>query len=92
MEEAKSEVIGRELKASEVREDTIVVVWKQGRPVMATMWVIAVSAVSIVLTADQFMLGLTRCGAGLEQVEDEDHVPMKLFEYLEPVPRKELIN
>jgi hypothetical protein len=74
--------VGRELKASELREDTVVVVWKEGRPVMATMWVITVSEHAVILVKDEFLLALARCGPGLEQVEDEDRVPMKLFEYL----------
>ena len=80
--EIKSE-IGRELKVGELKPDTVVVVSKEGRPA-ATMWVLSVTERQVIFGAGQvgMILILTRCGPDLEQVEDEDRIPMKIREYL----------
>lgn len=80
--EIKSE-IGRELKVSELKIDTVVVVSKEGRPA-ATMWVLTVTERLVLFRAGEIgmILILTRCGADLEQVQDDDRIPMQIREYL----------
>lgn len=79
--------IGRELKVSELKPDTIVVVWKQGSRAAGTMWVRFIGLATVALYAGTIgaTLLLARCGPDHEQVEDDDRVPMKLYEYLGPV-------
>jgi hypothetical protein len=76
--------IGRELKVSELKPETIVVLMKQGRSVAATMWVIAVDDVFVLFRAGATQTDFLaqRCGEGLEQITDDDHIPMHVYEYL----------
>jgi hypothetical protein len=78
-----SNEIGRRLKVSELREGTVVVVMKQGRP-SATMWVWGVTESLVLLMAGEvgMTLILARCGPDLEQVEDDSRAPMVICEYL----------
>lgn len=82
--EAKSSEVGRELKASELRAHTIVWVSKHERAIVLSMWVTEVTASTVALYAGDIrvFLVLKRCGPDLESVEDDDRVPMKIFEYL----------
>ena len=76
--------IGRELKVSELQPRKVVWVCKKGRAAMATLWVIAVSEKYVV-----FYAGVThtefyalRTGPDLDEISDDSHIEMKIFEYL----------
>jgi hypothetical protein len=73
-----------ELKVSELRSGSIVIVWKAGRPAAITVWVGNITEHRVFLLAGEISMTLVliRCGPDLEQVEDDDKVPMKLYEYL----------
>ena len=79
-----SSEIGRELKVSELEVGTVVVVSKAGRPFQITMWVRRLTDTAVFLYAGEvgLRLVLVRCGDARDQVEDEDHLPMKFNEYL----------
>jgi hypothetical protein len=79
----KSEV-GRELKASELQVKTVVWVTKQGRDAMVTMWVreVGPTFVRLYAGATKTFLLLVRAGPDRDEVEDDDHIPMTLYEYL----------
>ena len=76
--------IGRELRVSELTPHSVVVVSKAGRRAALTMWVRDIGKTHVGLFAGELntLLLLSRCGDDLEQVQDEDRVPMKIFEYL----------
>jgi hypothetical protein len=76
--------VGRELKVSELQPRTVVVLWKEGRPAMATVWVVKVGANFVQFAAGKIRMEFIalRCGPELEQIIDDDKVPMKIFEYL----------
>lgn len=75
--------IGRELKVSELRPKTVVVLAKTTRVFAATMWVDRITDAYVWFWAQEIevALCLKRCGPDLEQVED-DEAPMKIYEYL----------
>ena len=79
-----SNEIGRELKVSELQPRTIVLLHKEGRNAMVTMWVVAVGDVYVHFRAGAVHTEFfaERCGPTLEQITDDDHIPMKMFEYL----------
>lgn len=74
--------IGRELKASELKPRTVVVLEKPGRP-RATVWVVQVRKRFVHFRAGvtQMELFLRRTGPDLEGLADEE-LPMKVYEYL----------
>ena len=79
----KNPEIGRELKVSELKPKTVVIVWKEGRQA-ATMWVIEVGDVYVHFRAgvvNMEFLAL-RTGPDLEEITDDHHLPMKIYEYL----------
>ena len=75
--------IGRELKVSELKPRTIVWLFKEGREVAATLWVVEIRPASVRFLAGKFGMEFLakRCGPDLEQIADEDS-PMHVFEYL----------
>lgn len=79
-----SSEIGRELKVSDLKPKTVVWLAKDGRDLMATMWVVDVGDVYV-----HFYAGATginfyakRGGPDLESVTDDTHLPMRIYEYL----------
>jgi hypothetical protein len=75
--------IGRELKVSELRPRSVVVLQKYGRP-CATWWVVEIGEMFVQLRA-----GLTgadffavRSGRNRERISDEFNRPMSVYEYL----------
>jgi hypothetical protein len=79
-----SNEVGRELKVSELQPQTVVWLHKEGRNAMATMWVVAVGDVFVHFRAGAVRTEFfaERCGPELEQITDDDHIPMKMYEYL----------
>ncbi len=75
--------VGRELKASELKRRTVVVVEKPDSG-MATFWVVDVGDVYVHLRAGVVgvELFLMRCGKDLERVTDDSHAVMTIYEYL----------
>jgi hypothetical protein len=76
--------IGRELKVSELKPETVVWLAKEGRDLLATMWVVEVGDLFV-----HFYAGATdmhfyavRSGADLETVADDTHARMRIYEYL----------
>lgn len=80
----KNSEIGRELKVSELKPRQIVLLWKEGRPVMSTMWVVEVGDVYVHFWAGEVVTNLMvmRRGPDLEEITDSSHLKMKIFEYL----------
>lgn len=77
--------IGRELKVSELKPHTVVWILKEGRDVMATMWVVEIGDVYVHFFAQHASIPnflALRCGPDLEQITDDSHVKMQIFEYL----------
>jgi hypothetical protein len=76
--------IGRELKVSELKPRTIVWLGKEGRDTMATMWVVEVGPVYVHFRAGAVRTEFyaERRGPDLDQITDNDHIPMRMFEYL----------
>jgi hypothetical protein len=76
--------IGRELKVSELRPRTIVWLAKEGRPAIATMWVIEVSEIYVHFRAGAVRTEFyaKRRGPDLEEITDDDNTHMRMFEYL----------
>jgi hypothetical protein len=76
--------IGRELKVSELSPRMVVWVGKEGRNTMATMWVVAVLETHVHLRAGAIRteLFLERRGPDLEEITDNSHIPMHLYEFL----------
>jgi hypothetical protein len=74
--------IGRELKVSELRPMTVVVLAKEGRNVMATVWVVAVGEIYVHFRARDMGFYAERRGPGLEEITDDDHLPLKIYQYL----------
>lgn len=75
--------IGRELKVSDLKPKTIVVLRKGAGP-MATIWVWAIGPDFVQFWAGDAGMGFLamRCGPDLEQITDDSNTPMKIFEYL----------
>lgn len=78
-----SREIGRELKVSELKPYTVVIVAKLGRPA-ATMWVVEVGLTWVHFRAGEIGMELLceRIGPEGNQLTDDSRIPMKLFEYL----------
>lgn len=76
--------VGRELKVSELKVRTIVVLQKPGRNVLTTMWVADILPGSVCFRAGEIRTTFiaTRTGTDLEQITDDTGVPMKVYEYL----------
>ena len=72
--------VGRELKVSELKLKTVVVIWKQGRP-PATLWVIQIAESFVHFFAGEANINFLAKRAG-EGITDDDGLPMKVFEYL----------
>jgi hypothetical protein len=75
--------IGRQLKVSELKPRTVVVLHKQDRR-LATLWVRAVGTEWV-----EFYAGVTettflarRTGLDLESITDDTNRPIEIFEYL----------
>jgi hypothetical protein len=81
--EPQSEV-GRELRVSELQPRTIVLLHKVGKDVAATMWVIDVGDLCVHFRAGALNIEFLalRCGADLEEICDDTHTRLKIFEYL----------
>lgn len=79
----KSE-IGRELRVSELQPRTIVLLFKEGRSVMVTMWVVRAMSGYVHFHAGAVKAEFLakRCGPDLEQITDDSGVSMKIYEYL----------
>jgi hypothetical protein len=83
MESPHSE-IGRELRVSELQPRTIVSLHKVGTNLAVTMWVVEIGDVYVHFRAGAVkteFLAL-RCGADLEEICDDTHARIKVFEYL----------
>jgi hypothetical protein len=76
--------IGRELKVSELKWRTVVVLEKSGHPVMSTMWVAEVTNGYVLFTSGVLRTDFMaqRTGPDLEQITDNTGKPMKIYEYL----------
>ena len=76
--------IGRELKVRELKPKTVVWLAKEGRDLMATMWVVEVGPNFVHFHAGAVLMDFLaeRCGSDLEEITDDDNTPMKMFEYL----------
>lgn len=76
--------VGRELKVSELKPQTIVVIHKQARNFLATMWVVEVLPGYVEFAAGELktLFFARRCGAGLEDITDDVGSPLKIYEYL----------
>jgi hypothetical protein len=79
--------IGRELRVSELEPRTIVFLHKVGTNIAVTMWVVEIGDVYVHFHAGAAKLAPTefyavRCGDNLEEVTDDAHNRLKIFEYL----------
>lgn len=77
--------VGRELKVSELRPRTIVVLHKVGRDnFLVTMWVVEILPAYVKFTAGEIRTDFIarRCGPGLDEITDNTGLPMKVYEYL----------
>jgi hypothetical protein len=79
-----SSEIGRELKASELKPGSIVVLAKEGRTAMATVWVVQVGDVWVHFEAPAIRMRFVavRSGPDLEQLTDDVRSRLRVFEYL----------
>ena len=76
--------IGRELKVSELKPRTVVVLRKETNPTAATMWVIKITDEFVVFTSGVMRTDFAarRTGPKLEQITDNTGVRMHVYEYL----------
>jgi hypothetical protein len=75
--------VGRELKVSELKPKTVVVVAKQLRPA-ATVWVVEIHPEYVHFRAGSINMEFlaARTGPDLEQITDDSGLPMRVYEYL----------
>ena len=73
--------IGRELKVSELKPRTVVVLEKSGHPTMATMWVATIQSHFVIFTSGvlrgDFMA--QRVGPGLDEITDDTGKAMRIL-------------
>ncbi|HXA24442.1 MAG TPA: hypothetical protein VNW90_19315 [Acetobacteraceae bacterium] len=76
--------IGRELKVSELKWRTVVVLAKANVPMLSTMWVAEVTKAYVLFTSGVLRMDFMaqRTGPDLEQITDNTGEPMKIYEYL----------
>lgn len=76
--------IGRALKVSELKPQTIVWLQKDGRPTIASWWVVLVSPHHVEFLAGEINTHFLakRCSADLDSITDDSNIPMAIYEYL----------
>lgn len=76
--------IGRELKVSELKPRTVVVVEKSGHPIMSTLWVYLITPGHVIFTSGILRgdFSAKRTGPDLEELTDDTGKPIRVYEYL----------
>lgn len=79
-----SEEVGRELKVSELKPRTVVVLSMDHHPMATTWWVAEILDEFVVFTSGELRTDFAakRTGTGLEQLADNTGKPLHVHEYL----------